>query len=239
MGCGWRPGPLKISELAEQDFHAEPEVYLGCTRCFHLPEPWNPTQHRTPRPPSPSPRTPTRAWTLRRTRRRSSSRKLSEGWIAHAPPGAQPRGQRGAQVPKALTRNPEGAWRGKTQVPRALRCSHPYPRGPVPRKPGTEAPRALPERPLAGSAPGGPQPLDAEVPRAHVEGGPPQRPARPLVLAADAIRPLGMASILLPSAAEGSCPVELGNPPILALILLRYKGCTVLRLGTSSTNVVL
>ena len=34
VGCGWRPGPLKISELAEQDFHAEPEVYLGCTRCF-------------------------------------------------------------------------------------------------------------------------------------------------------------------------------------------------------------
>ena len=26
---------------------------------------------------------------------------------------------------------------------------------------------------------------------AYVEGGPPQRPARPLVLAADAIRPLG------------------------------------------------
>ena len=65
---------------------------------------------------------------------------------------------------------------------------------------------------------------------AYVEGGPPQRPARPLVLAADAIRPLGMASILLPSAAEGSCPVELGNPPILALILMRRKGCTVLRL---------
>ena len=34
VGCGWRPGPLKISELAEQDFHAEPEMYLGCTRCF-------------------------------------------------------------------------------------------------------------------------------------------------------------------------------------------------------------
>ena len=33
---------------------------------------------------------------------------------------------------------------------------------------------------------------------AYGEGGPPQRPARPLVLAADAIRPLGMASILLP-----------------------------------------
>ena len=31
--------------------------------------PWSPTQHRTPRPPSPSPRTPTRAWTLSRTRR--------------------------------------------------------------------------------------------------------------------------------------------------------------------------
>ena len=54
--------------------------------------PWSPTQHRTPRPPSPSPRTPTRAWTLSRTRRRSSSRKLSEGWIA--------------QVPRALTRFP-------------------------------------------------------------------------------------------------------------------------------------
>ena len=59
---------------------------------------------------------------------------------------------------------------------------------------------------------------------AHGERGPPQRPARPLVLAADA------ASILLPSAAEGSCPVELGNPPILALTLMRHKGCTVLRI---------
>ena len=41
---------------------------------------------------------------------------------------------------------------------------------------------------------------------------------------------VGVASILLPSAAEGSCPVELGKPPILALILMRRKGCTVLRL---------
>ena len=43
VGCGWRPGPLKISELAEQDFHAEPEVYLGCTRCFRhftFPSTW-------------------------------------------------------------------------------------------------------------------------------------------------------------------------------------------------------
>ena len=34
---------------------------------------------------------------------------------------------------------------------------------------------------------------------------------------------VGAASILLPSAAEGSCPVELGNPPILALTLMRKK----------------
>ena len=40
---------------------------------------------------------------------------------------------------------------------------------------------------------------------------------------------VGAASILLPSAAEGSCPVELGNPPILALTLIRKKGGTVLR----------
>ena len=36
-------GPLKISELAEQDFHAESEVYLGCTRCFRhftFPSTW-------------------------------------------------------------------------------------------------------------------------------------------------------------------------------------------------------
>ena len=43
---------------------------------------------------------------------------------------------------------------------------------------------------------------------------------------------VGAASILLPSAAEGSCPVKLGNPPILALTLLRHKGCTVLRTGS-------
>ena len=33
----------KISELAEQDFHAEPEVYLGCARCFRhftFPSTW-------------------------------------------------------------------------------------------------------------------------------------------------------------------------------------------------------
>ena len=41
---------------------------------------------------------------------------------------------------------------------------------------------------------------------------------------------VGAASILLPSAAEGSCPVELGNPPILALTLMRQKGGTVLRI---------
>ena len=43
VGCGWRPGPPKISELAEQDFHAEPEMYLGCTRCFRhftFPNTW-------------------------------------------------------------------------------------------------------------------------------------------------------------------------------------------------------
>ena len=43
VGCGWRPGPPKISELAEQDFHAEPEMYLGCARCFRhftFPNTW-------------------------------------------------------------------------------------------------------------------------------------------------------------------------------------------------------
>ena len=94
-----------------------------------------------------------------------------------------------------------------------------------------QVPRAL------GSAAGQ---LHAQVPRPLRCGSgttrhagkedPPQRPARPLVLAADAIRPLGVASILLPSAAEGSCPVELGNPPILALTLMRQKGGTVLRI---------
>ena len=49
-GHGWshsgvrlEAGPLKISELAEQDFHAEPEMYLGCTRCFRhftFPNTW-------------------------------------------------------------------------------------------------------------------------------------------------------------------------------------------------------
>ena len=107
-----------------------------------------------------------------------------------------------------------------TQVPRALR----YPRHPRRRidrvRTGWTAGRTGAE---------GPEMRQRDH-TAYVEGGPPQRPARLLVLAADAIRPLGMASILLPSAAEGSCPVELGNPPILALILMRHKGCTVLRL---------
>ena len=115
-------------------------------------------------------------------------------------------------MPKALTRNREGVEGGDAGA-----------KGPEMFSPLS---LTIPGGGLTGSAPGGPQPDHT----AYVEGGPPQRPARPLVLAADAIRPLGMASILLPSAAEGSCPVELGNPPILALILMRRKGCTVLRL---------
>ena len=99
---------------------------------------------------------------------------------------------------RALTRNPEGAWRGKTQVPRALRCSHPYPSRPVPQKPGDTGA----EGPFQASARGdrsrtagrtgaeGPEMRQRDH-TAYVEGGPPQRPARPLVLAADAIRPLG------------------------------------------------
>ena len=34
VGCGWRPGPLKISELAEQDFPAR------CFRHFTFPSTW-------------------------------------------------------------------------------------------------------------------------------------------------------------------------------------------------------
>ena len=117
--------------------------------------PWSPTQHRTPRPPSPSPRTPTRAWTLSRTRRRSSSRKLSEGWIAQVlraltrfPPYLKARRQeeraqcrlfqhppeaRGCQGAKGPDTQPR---RGETQVPRAQMFSC--------REPGdTEVPRAL------------------------------------------------------------------------------------------------
>ena len=103
----------------------------------------------------------------------------------------------------------------RAQVPRALR------------RPPRHPPGSTAEQLHAGAE--GPE-MRQRDPTTCGEGGPPQRPARPLVLAADAIRPLGMASILLPSAAEGSCPVELGNPPILALTLMRHKGCTVLRI---------
>ena len=190
-------------------------MYLGCTRCFRhftFPSTWMAVEPYAA-PPSPSPRTPTRAWTLTQTRRRSSSRKLSEGWIA--------------QVPRALTRFPpclKAKRQGeRAQVPRALIRP---PRHPYLGDTGAEGPEISPRasQGLTGSAPGGqPDRWTHRCHTAYVEGGPPQRPARPLVLAADAIRPLGMASILLPSAAEGSCPVELGNPPILALILCGVK----------------
>ena len=169
--------------------------------------PWSPMQHRTPRPPSPSPRTLTRAWTLSQTRRRSSSRKLSEGWRA--------------QVPRALTRFPP--------VPQGRMAGGEGAGAEGPETP-SQAPLRVHSRVAARTGAEGPE-MRQRDPTACGEGRPPQRPARPLVLAADAIRPLGMASILLPSAAEGSCPVELGNPPILALTLLRHKGCTVLRIG--------
>ena len=94
---------------------------------------------------------------------------------------------------------------------------------------GPQTPSRVRSRTAARTGAEGPE-MRQRDPTAYGEGGPPQRPARPLVLAADAIRPLRMASILLPSAAEGSCPVELGNPPILALTLMRHKGCTVLRI---------
>ena len=72
---------------------------------------------------------------LRRTRRRSSSRKLSEGGIAQVPRAltrfppclkARRQGER-AQVPRALIRpprHPPGSAAGQlyAQVPRALRC---------------------------------------------------------------------------------------------------------------------
>ena len=117
VGCGWRPGPLKISELAEQDFHAEPEVYLGCTRCFRhftFPSTWMAVDSEA----SISFSSDTdEAWTLSRTRRRSSSRKLSEGWIAQVPRAltrfppclkARRQGER-AQVPTAPLRGPAAA----------------------------------------------------------------------------------------------------------------------------------
>ena len=124
-------------------------------------------------------------------------------------------------------------------MPRALTRFPPVPQGRTaggegagaegPETP-SQAPPRVHSRVAARTGAEGPE-MRQRDPTACGEGRPPQRPARPLVLAADAIRPLGMASILLPSAAEGSCPVELGNPPILALTLLRHKGCTVLRIG--------
>ena len=65
----------------------------------------------------------------------------------------------------------------------------------------SQAPPTVHSRVAARTGAEGPE-MRQRDPTACGEGGPPQRPARPLVLAADAIRPLGMASILLPSAAE-------------------------------------
>ena len=128
------------------------------------------------------------------------------------------RGDRaGAEGPDTHPPVPQGkASGGRAQVPRALRRPPRHP-------PGVRS------RATARTGAEGPEMRQRDH-TACGEGGPPQRPARPLVLAADAIRPLGVASILLPSAAEGSCPVELGNPPILALTLMRQKGGTVLQI---------
>ena len=128
------------------------------------------------------------------------------------------RGDRaGAEGPDTHPPVPQGkASGGRAQVPRALRRPPRHPPGSAAGQLHAQVPRAL----RCGSG----------TTRHAGKEDPPQRPARPLVLAADAIRPLGVASILLPSAAEGSCPVELGNPPILALTLMRQKGGTVLRI---------
>ena len=128
------------------------------------------------------------------------------------------RGDRaGAEGPDTHPPVPQGkAAGGRAQVPRALRRPPRHPPGSAAGQLHAQVPRAL----RCGSG----------TTRHTGKEDRPQRPARPLVLAADAIRPLGVASILLPSAAEGSCPVELGNPPILALTLMRQKGGTVLRI---------
>ena len=138
------------------------------------------------------------------------------------------RRERGHSVGQGGDRPREG---GIAQVPRALTRFPPMPQGKEAEK-KAQVPGDLfrvRSRTAARTGAEGPEMRQRDH-AAHGERGPPQRPARPLVLAADAIRPLGMASIVLPSAAEGSCPVELGNPPIFALTLMRHKGCTVLRI---------
>ena len=77
--------------------------------------PWSPTQHRTPRPPSPSPRTPTRAWTLSRTRRRSSSRKLSDSAGAEGPDTLPP-------MPQGKEAGGEGAGAEGPDTPSPAPC---------------------------------------------------------------------------------------------------------------------
>ena len=114
VGCGWRPGPLKISELAEQDFHAEPEVYLGCARCFRhftFPSTWMAVEPYAAQDSEASISLSSDTDESVDTQSDKEAvvlRKLSEGWIA--------------QVPRALTRFPclKARQGERAQVPRAL-----------------------------------------------------------------------------------------------------------------------
>ena len=139
------------------------------------------------------------------------------------PSGAQPRGQRGAgaegpdtQFRRGLEGGDTGAEGYEVFSPLSQRAS----------APGTRGHRCREVRtgwPAAG-------PLDAQVPRALTcDGGTTRHTWREDLPNDQLVRwywqlmrsvRWGWTSILLPSAAEGSCPVELGNPPILALILL-------------------
>ena len=126
VGCGWRPGPLKISELTEQDFHAEPEVYLGCTRCFRhftFPSTWMAVEPYAAQDSEASISLSSDTDESVETRRRSSSRKLSEGprALTRFPPclKARRQGER-AQVPRALIRPPQRTrtqWLSSTRPP--------------------------------------------------------------------------------------------------------------------------
>ena len=143
-------------------------------------------------------------------------------------PAPRPAGSAGAEGPDTQPRNGSGGHAD----PRALRCSHPYLRGPVP-----DHPRRRIDRVRTGWTAAGP--LDAQVPRVlKCDSGTTRHTWREDLPNDQLVRWYWQ---LMRSVRWGwhqfyshqllkKLPVELGNPPILALILMRRKGCTVLRL---------
>ena len=141
------------SRLAEQDFHAEPEMYLGCTRCFRhftFPNTWMAVE-------------PYAAQDSEASISLSSDTDESVDTQSDKEAIVLPEIER-AQVPRALTRFPPVP-QGRTAGGEGAGAE------------GPETPSQARSRTAARTGAEGPE-MRQRDPTACGEGGPPQRPAR-------------------------------------------------------------